>query len=233
VRTTRTGRPAPVRPLLVVALSALALVAVLGAAVTAGVGPLLRLDRSLSAALYAGDGRSQLVETVLQVLTVPGLTVFRAAVLVPVLIWLVLRRAWWTVAWVLTAAALIAPITTALKELTGRIRPQFAGGGARYESLSFPSGHSSGVAALVTIALVLAWPRLTRPARRAWTAAGVALVFVVGLTRVLLGVHYPSDVVAGWALGVGWSLLVVLAFGGLPGGRAALPPREGAEVARC
>jgi membrane-associated phospholipid phosphatase len=229
VRTTRTRRPAPVRPLLVAALTALALVAVLGAAVTAGMGPLLRADRSISAALYAGDGRSQLVETVLQVLTAPGLTVFRAAVLVPVLVWLVLRRAWWTAAWVLTAAALIAPITAGLKELTGRVRPQFAEGGARYESLAFPSGHSSGVAALVTIALVLAWPRLTGPARRAWTAAGVALVAVVGLTRVLLGVHYPSDVVAGWALGLGWSLLVVLAFGGLPGGRAALPPLERAE----
>jgi undecaprenyl-diphosphatase len=101
----------------------------------------------------------------------------------------------------------------------------------RYETLSFPSGHSSGVAALVTIAVVLAWPRLTDAARRAWVTAGGALVLVVGLTRVLLGVHYPSDVVAGWALGLGWSLLVVLAFGGQPGGRAALPPRERVEAA--
>jgi membrane-associated phospholipid phosphatase len=226
VRTTRTGRSAAVRPLLVVALAALVLVALLGAAVTAEVTPLLSADRSLSDALYAGDDRSRLVETVLQVLTAPGLTAFRAAVLVPVLVWLVLCRAWWTAAWVLVAGALVAPITAVLKELTGRLRPQFAEGGGRYETLSFPSGHSSGVAALVTIAVVLAWPRLTGAARRAWVTAGGALVIVVGLTRVLLGVHYPSDVVAGWALGLGWSLLVGLAFGGLPGGRAALPARQ-------
>ncbi|WP_222267629.1 phosphatase PAP2 family protein [Modestobacter marinus] len=229
MRTTRTGRPAAVRPLLVAALAALALVALLGAAVTAGVAPVLSADRSLSAALYAGDDRSRLVATVLQVLTAPGMSAFRAAVLVPVLVWLALRRAWGTAAWVLVAGALVAPITVALKELTGRLRPQFAEGGARYETLSFPSGHSSGVAALVTIVLVLAWPRLTGAARRACVAAGGTLVLVVGLTRVLLGVHYPSDVVGGWALGLGWSLLVVLALGGLPGGRAALPARE--EVA--
>ncbi|WP_369133465.1 phosphatase PAP2 family protein [Modestobacter sp. I12A-02662] len=232
MRTTRTGRPAAVRPALVVALAALALVALLGTAVSTGVTPLLDADRSLSDALYAGDDRSGVAETVLQVLTAPGLTVFRAAVLIPVLVWLALRRAWWTAAWVLAAAALVAPITALLKELTGRVRPQFAEGGVRYETLSFPSGHSSGVAALVTIVLVLAWPRLTGGARRVSVAGGVTLVLVVGLTRVLLGVHYPSDVVGGWALGLGWTLLVVLALGGLPGGRAALPSRERVEVVR-
>ena len=54
--------------------------------------------------------------------------------------------------------------------------------------------------------------------------AGVVLVLVVGATRVWLGVHHPSDVLAGWSLGVGWTLLVALVAGGLPGGRAALPP---------
>lgn len=230
MRTTRTERPAATRPLLVVALSALTLVALLGLGVTTGVGPLLRADHAVSDALYAGDDRSGVVEAVLQVLTAPGLTLFRAAVALPLLAWLVLRRKeWWTAAWVFTALALVAPITTALKELTGRVRPQFAGGGAQYDSLSFPSGHSSGVAALVTVVLVLAWPRLSRTGRRAWTAAGAALVLVVGLTRVLLGVHYPVDVLAGWALGIGWSLLVAVAFGALPGGRAALPSRTEAR----
>jgi undecaprenyl-diphosphatase len=51
------------------------------------------------------------------------------------------------------------------------------------------------------------------------------LVVVVGLSRMWLGVHYLTDVLGGWALGVGWSLAVALLLGGLPRGRAALPGR--------
>ena len=47
---------------------------------------------------------------------------------------------------------------------------------------------------------------------------------LVGLTRMWLGVHYLSDVVGGWALGVAWSLLTALVFGAFAGGRAALRP---------
>jgi undecaprenyl-diphosphatase len=49
---------------------------------------------------------------------------------------------------------------------------------------------------------------------------GAALVVLVGLTRMWLGVHYLSDVVGGWALGLGWVLLTALLFGVFPGGRA-------------
>ena len=203
-------------------LACLLLVGLLGWAVAAGSAPLLDLDRAVSDALYAGDDRSRLAETVLQVLTAPGLSAVRAVVLLPVLGWLLLRRAWWTAAWVVTAAALVGPVNGLLKVLVDRQRPQFAEGGARYESLSFPSGHASGIAALVTVALVLAWPLLAQAARRGWVAAGVALVLLVGATRLWLGVHFLSDVVGGWAFGVAWTLLVVLVFGALPGGRAAL-----------
>jgi membrane-associated phospholipid phosphatase len=202
------------------------LVALLAWAVVSDFSPVLRVDRAVSTALYAGDDRSRLVESVLQVATAPGLSAVRGVVLLPVLAWLVLRRAWWTAGWVFAAAAFVSPLTTLLKELIGRQRPQFAEGGAGYESLSYPSGHSSGVAALVTIALVLAWPRLAPTARRVWLAAGVALVLLVGLTRMWLGVHFLSDVLGGWALGLGWTLLMAVAFGAFPGGRAALPARS-------
>jgi membrane-associated phospholipid phosphatase len=197
---------------------------VLGWGVTAGWSPLLRIDRAVSDALYAGDDRSGLMEFALQTATAPGLSAVRGVVFLPVLVWLALRRAWWTAAWVFAAAALVSPLTTLLKESTGRPRPQFAEGGARYETLSFPSGHASGVAALVTVALVLAWPLLAPTARRVWLAVGIALVLLVGLTRIWLGVHFLSDVLGGWALGLGWTLLMALAFGALPGGRAALRP---------
>jgi undecaprenyl-diphosphatase len=210
----------------------LLVVALLGAAVLAEVGPLIRLDRAVRSALYAGDGRSPALETLLQLATAPGSSVFRGLVYLPVLAWLVARRRWWTAGWVATAVLLIGPLTTLLKELVGRLRPQFADGGAAYESLAFPSGHAAGVATLVTVALLLAWPSLGPAARRWWLAAGVTLAVVVGLTRIWLGVHWLSDVVGGEALGVGWTLLVGIVAGRLADRRsapAAQPAEEGAR----
>jgi undecaprenyl-diphosphatase len=229
VQTAHPGQTrslsASVVPACLAVIGSAVVVALLGWAVVTGAGPLLHVDRAVSEALYAGDDRSRLVGILLQVATAPGLTAFRAVVLLPVLAWLVLRRAWWTAAWVFVAAAGIGPLTTLLKDVVDRPRPQFVEGGARYASLSFPSGHSSGIVALVTIALVLAWPLLAPPARRTWLALGTLLVLLVGLTRMWLGVHFVSDVLGGWALGLGWTLLVALVFGALPGHRAALRAR--------
>lgn len=207
------------------------LVTLLGLGVLAGSRPQLELDGSVSEALYAGDDRAVLLDGLLESLTAPGLTVVRALVFLPAVVWLLRRRAHRTVVWVLAAVLLVGPLTELLKVLFGRVRPDFDLGGARYDSLSYPSGHSSGIATLVTVALLLAWPLLARGTRRWWLTLGVVLVVLVGLTRMWLGVHYLSDVLGGWALGVGWSLLVATTFGGLPGGRAALPARE-AAVAR-
>jgi membrane-associated phospholipid phosphatase len=212
------GAPATRRlglPLGVVGLCA-AVVALLGAGVRNGTGALLDVDTSVSRALYAGDDRSRALDVALEVLTAPGLSLVRYVLAVPVLIWLVRRRAWWTALWVVVAAVFVRHVTSALKEFFGRVRPAFEGGGADYDSLSFPSGHSSGIATLVTVGLVLAWPLLAPGAHRLWAGLGVLLVLLVGLTRMWLGVHYLSDVVAGWALGVGWTVLTAVLLGVLP-----------------
>ena len=202
----------------------LVLVALLGAGVRADFGPQLRLDGIVSEALYAGDSRAVALDDLLAALTAPGLSWFRFVVFLPVLVLIVRRRAWWTAAWLVTAVALIGPLTGLLKIYFGRVRPDFADGGARLESLSYPSGHSSGIATLVTVALVLAWPLMAARGRHWALAAGVALVLLVGLTRMWLGVHFLSDVVGGWALGLGWALLTALVFGAFAEGRAALRP---------
>ena len=204
------------------ATGCLVVLALLGAGVRTDFGPQLRLDAEVSEALYAGDHRARAMDWLLEVLTAPGLSWVRFLVFLPVLVALARRSAWWTAGWLLAAVVLIAPLTTGLKEYVGRIRPPFADGGARYDSLSFPSGHSSGIATLVTVALVLFWPLLSAVARRWALLAGVVLVVVVGVSRLWLGVHYLSDVVGGWSLGVAWTLLTALLFGALPGGRAAL-----------
>ena len=220
VTRTRAARAVPLA--VGTAAACLVVVALLGYGVRTDFGPQLRLDGIVSDALYAGDHRAVPLSDLLAVLTAPGLSWFRFIVFLPVLVLLLRLRAWWTAAWLVTAVVLIGPLTGLLKIYFGRVRPDFAEGGARLESLSYPSGHSSGIATLVTVALIMAWPLLAGRARHWALAAGVLLVLLVGLTRMWLGVHFLSDVVGGWALGVGWSLLTALLFGALAEGRAAL-----------
>ncbi|SOE02975.1 phosphatase PAP2 family protein [Blastococcus haudaquaticus] len=219
---TRTRATAPVPVTVCVTALCLLVLVLLGAGVRSAFGPQLRLDATVSEALYVGDGRAPALHGLLEVLTAPGVSWVRFVVFLPVLVWLVRRRSWWTAGWLVTAVVLVAPLTSLLKQYFGRIRPPFEDGGARYESLSFPSGHSSGIATLVTVALVLLWPVVSARTRRWSVVAGVALVVLVGLTRMWLGVHYLSDVVGGWSFGLAWTLGTALLFGALPGGRAAL-----------
>ena len=202
-------------------------VALLGVGVLTRFAPQMDLDGAVSEAMYAGDDRAVSLDGLLRVLTEPGVTLFRVAVFLPVVVVLLVRRALLTAAWVATPVLTIGPLNTLLKETFGRVRPDFDEGGARLDSLSYPSGHSSGIATLATVGLLLLVPLVTRRVlRHVVVVLGVALVLLVGLTRMWLGVHYLSDVVGGWSLGIGWSLLVTTVLGGLPGDRAALPAPE-------
>jgi undecaprenyl-diphosphatase len=94
-----------------------------------------------------------------------------------------------------------------LKLLFGRARPELLPHLAVETSLSFPSGHAANGAAVFW---VLAWAlvRQGAPAALMWCLAAV-LVAAIGVSRVVLGVHWPSDVVAGWCVGGGWALICV------------------------
>ena len=73
-------------------------------------------------------------------------------------------------------------------------------------NLSFPSGHSANaMMTYVALALFL-FGRTDR--RTIWVAGAVALALLVGLSRVVLGVHWPSDVIGGWSYGLVWALLL-------------------------
>ena len=102
---------------------------------------------------------------------------------------------------------------TLMKSLVGRPRPAIVSHLTEAAGLSFPSGHSFNSAAVyMSIALALA-SLSDRPGVRRSLIAGAALISaLIALTRVWLGVHYPSDAIAGWLGGMAWALTVSAIF---------------------
>jgi undecaprenyl-diphosphatase len=122
---------------------------------------------------------------------------------------LVLTHRWPTAA-VLAVARLGELVTAAaVKVAVHRPRPGLLPHLTTATGDSFPSGHTAGSAAVYgTIALVVTGSLGPRP--RGWTIAGVVgFVAAVAASRVLLGVHYPTDVLGGAALGIAWAALAV------------------------
>jgi membrane-associated phospholipid phosphatase len=101
----------------------------------------------------------------------------------------------------------------AVKGIIGRARPPVSLHLVSESDASFPSGHTTDSAAVfMTIALVVALFVLRRPVARFATVLGAALLSgAIGLSRLVLGVHWPSDVLAGWALGAGVAIAVTAA----------------------
>jgi undecaprenyl-diphosphatase len=135
-------------------------------------------------------------------------------------------RAWWVGAAAVVALAAAWVTTNALKVVVQRPRPEDAIGLLPLDGWSMPSGHAARLAAVTVAVLVAAgWSasgeRRAQALALAW-ALGVANV-VIGVFLVYLGTHWPTDVLAGWALGVG--------IGWAVGKLARLPGRARAERA--
>ena len=100
-------------------------------------------------------------------------------------------------------------LNIAAKHVFGRVRPSLWQSIAPETSFSFPSGHAMGSITLAWV-VVLLWWHLRGARARAWrwpvTALALACVLAVGLSRIYLGVHYPSDILAGWAAATAWTL---------------------------
>jgi undecaprenyl-diphosphatase len=95
-----------------------------------------------------------------------------------------------------------------LKLVYARPRPDLVPPSVDVFSSSFPSGHAT-LSAVTYLALgaLLAELHSSRAAKLYFLGLAVLITVAVGLTRVYLGVHYPSDVLAGWCAGAGWAVL--------------------------
>lgn len=112
-----------------------------------------------------------------------------------------------TAAFLIVAIAGAVALSSVAKELFARPRPDLFEHGTRVFTLSFPSAHAVVSATVATAFAVILAIRAEEPtARMAIYLACGAVAFLIGASRIYLGVHWPTDVVAGWALGLAWTL---------------------------
>ena len=195
------------------ALFAVATLAFFGLAGNGGAGAPHELDVRILMALRNPDDLSDPLgpgwfEDVMRDVTALGGTAVLAMVSLSVCGFLLLTgnpRAAWAVAGAVVGAFILSH---ALKLGFDRPRPDLVPHGARVYTRSFPSAHAMMSAAVyLTLAGMLARTQTKARARAFIIAVAVLLTALTGASRVYLGVHWPSDVAAGWAAGAAWAIL--------------------------
>jgi undecaprenyl-diphosphatase len=203
----------------------------IGALVRGNWGPLLHLDDRVERSVHEDAIEHGVVRGVAKVLTqlgAPLLLQIATALIVGWLLWRSHRR---LALYLATCVAGAYVLSTTGKLLVDRARPVFDDPISHARGASFPSGHATGSAAFylalaVILLSLLAWPR------RGWLLVMALVVpVVVAVTRVVLGVHYVSDVTAGLLIGWGWTAACTALFTAWRAqeGRPVEPLREGVE----
>jgi undecaprenyl-diphosphatase len=178
-------------------------VVLLGLAVRQQFDPLIRVDE---AAIRAATGFS------LRHGLVPALTVLQA-ISQPIFVYLVATA---VVVWVwrskgLKGRALWAFVTMMVgwgigviaKPIAQRARPVVDGPVPHAEGYSFPSGHALNITLAAGVLVFLLWPLLSTSGRRIAVVLAIVVPVIVGLDRLFIGAHFPSDILAGHILGLG------------------------------
>ena len=122
-------------------------------------------------------------------------------------------RSRWSLPFLLTVMVGMELLTLAVKDLVGRVRPTLDSTAASLGP-SFPSGHSATSAAFYAAAALILGRRLERRSRELLIGLAVGIAVAVAGSRVLLDLHWLSDVVGGLSLGWGWFALCGAIFGG-------------------
>ncbi len=201
-------------PYAFIALAALAvatlIIALVGATIARGTQ--FAFDHTLMLALRTpGDlatpaGPAWLKQAMIDITALGGRTVLTLVVVIAVGC-LVAARHWLTAALVLGGTVSGPTAVQLVKALVARERPALVDHLVEVGSASFPSAHATNSAIVyLTLALTVMPIVPGRTGRRFLFGAAIALVLLIGASRVYLGVHWPSDVLAGWSAGALWAL---------------------------
>jgi membrane-associated phospholipid phosphatase len=167
----------------------------------------VQVDIRLANALNANAVSS--ATTAFEAVTTLGSTSVLALVAATAVAYLVHRRRGRDTALLVVALAGAQLVTWILKAALERPRPSFDEPVATADWFSFPSGHASNSLALYGALAYVFAGRSSRPVRAVVLAGLTLLVAAIGFSRVYLGVHYLTDVIAGYSAGLAWLLLVI------------------------
>ncbi|MEO5900349.1 MAG: phosphatase PAP2 family protein [Ilumatobacteraceae bacterium] len=177
-------------------------------------GPLTVHDQQVADELNRYNVREDDGVELARVVTQLGSTAVLVAVVVVAVVWLaVFHRRRRQALFLVVTAALGLALNNVLKVVVGRARPHFAHGGGSAFGSSFPSGHAMNSTVVYGCLLVIAWPFLRSVRARIGAFVVTAgVVLAIAASRVVLTVHYVSDVVAGIVLGTAFVLASAAAF---------------------
>lgn len=210
VRGARTGN-ANRLPVALLAIATLGVYGFIEIADEVAEGEIRKIDEWLFLSLrVAGDpttpiGPAWLQETAVEVTAIGGYPLI-VLTLAAVVGFFVVTRLYGAAMYAVLAVGTGALLSQTLKEYYGRPRPDLVDHLDTVHTLSFPSGHAlvTTVAYLTLASIVIGFLQ-GRRARIYVLSVAVLVAVLVGISRVYLGVHWPSDVAAGWALGAAWS----------------------------
>ncbi|WP_289069362.1 phosphatase PAP2 family protein [uncultured Aliiroseovarius sp.] len=190
--------------------------------------------RSFGSLTYGADSRvpAWLTEVIRDVTALGGVAVLTFVVLaISGFLWLIGQRR--SMVYLLLSVLIGLLISQMFKGFFERPRPDIIPHGSYVDTTSFPSGHSLMAAVVyLTLAVMLARGLERRAVKVYVTSIAILLVLAIGVSRIFLGVHWPSDVVAGWVVGTGWALLCGVLARWLQKRGVIEPEAEQSEVKR-
>lgn len=146
-------------------------------------------------------------------ITALGSTSVLIVVILSVSGFLMLHKNYKSAVLILITSCIGVGLVILLKNTFGRARPELVSHLVEVTSRSYPSGHTTMSAVVyLSLASMLAHLQDRKRVKIYSITIAILLTFMVGISRVYLGVHYPSDVLAGWALGLSWASICWILF---------------------